>query len=343
MTTEALYPNNLKNRFLTSSGLPHHFRSHSRLASRQWSFAPNKNSEDPPCQNPDSSSCLGISSPILQIIFSYVQDPNITRNVSRNWRENSNYLYLAKDLLSAYERSPLIKRFIVPPSNLIQNHFPPTSRRLALIQIEDTVERIYERAYRIQFYPPINVSSESLERIIHPIHNRALRNTAMIAAKYTILHFGLPQGMDRVLYGTLIGMSTVVTIDLIGSALYAITNQAIPLLLTASTAGGIATILFQTTIPYINRRTVNYLNNVQNNLAREIHIIRTLESSDEAINTPAVHAGIRTGGYAALCTLTVCSLGGFPLSVTVIALVAIPMIFASVTAHRFAQRELAKS
>ena len=56
-----LYPNNLKNRFLTSSGLPQNFRSHSRLAARQWSFAPNKNSEDPPCQNPDSSSCLGIT------------------------------------------------------------------------------------------------------------------------------------------------------------------------------------------------------------------------------------------------------------------------------------------
>jgi hypothetical protein len=26
--------------------LPHHFRSHSRLASRQWSLAPTKNSEE---------------------------------------------------------------------------------------------------------------------------------------------------------------------------------------------------------------------------------------------------------------------------------------------------------
>ena len=63
---------------------PHNFRSHSRplrasslrspaslansppdclpvsAASRQWSLAPNKNSEDPSCQIPDSSSCLCI-------------------------------------------------------------------------------------------------------------------------------------------------------------------------------------------------------------------------------------------------------------------------------------------
>ena len=57
----ALYTNNLKNRFLTASGLPHNFCSHLRLASRQWSLAPNKNSEDPSCQIPDSSSCLCIT------------------------------------------------------------------------------------------------------------------------------------------------------------------------------------------------------------------------------------------------------------------------------------------
>jgi hypothetical protein len=56
-----LYPNNLKNRFLAASAFPHNFRSHSRLAYRQWSLAPNKNSEEPPCQNSDSSGCLGIS------------------------------------------------------------------------------------------------------------------------------------------------------------------------------------------------------------------------------------------------------------------------------------------
>src|ERR1700719_3098743 len=62
----ALYTNNLKNRFLTASSLPQHFCSHLRLASRQWSLAPNKNSEDPSCQIPDSSSCLCIS---LRISF----------------------------------------------------------------------------------------------------------------------------------------------------------------------------------------------------------------------------------------------------------------------------------
>src|SRR5476649_1621501 len=80
-----IYTNNMKNRFLTASGLPQHFCSHSRplrasslrspafltnsppdclsvsAASRQWSLAPNKNAEDPSCQIPDSSSCLCIT------------------------------------------------------------------------------------------------------------------------------------------------------------------------------------------------------------------------------------------------------------------------------------------
>ncbi len=69
-----LYQNNLKNRFLAAPypkddaslgtpaalALPHNFDSHSRLASRQWSLAPNQNSEEPPCQIPDSSGCFGM-------------------------------------------------------------------------------------------------------------------------------------------------------------------------------------------------------------------------------------------------------------------------------------------
>src|SRR5271154_4444037 len=55
-----VYRNNLKNRFLAASGLPQNSHSHSGLASRQWSLAPNANSEDPPCQIPDSSSYFGI-------------------------------------------------------------------------------------------------------------------------------------------------------------------------------------------------------------------------------------------------------------------------------------------
>jgi exodeoxyribonuclease V beta subunit len=68
-----LYRNNLKNRFLATSALPHNFNSHSRLASGQWSLAPNQNSEEPPCQNSDSSDYFGIdekgSSPI-ELFFS---------------------------------------------------------------------------------------------------------------------------------------------------------------------------------------------------------------------------------------------------------------------------------
>jgi len=55
-----LYTNNLKNRLLTVSAEPQIFRSRSRLASRQWSLAPNEKSEVPPCQIPDSSGCLCI-------------------------------------------------------------------------------------------------------------------------------------------------------------------------------------------------------------------------------------------------------------------------------------------
>src|SRR5690242_11351500 len=55
-----LYRKNLKNRFLAASGLPQNLHSHSGLASRQWSLAPNANFEDPPCQIPDSSSYFGI-------------------------------------------------------------------------------------------------------------------------------------------------------------------------------------------------------------------------------------------------------------------------------------------
>jgi len=56
-----LYRNNLKNRFLSASALPHNFRSHSRLASGQWSLTPNKNFEEPSCQIPDPSSYFGIN------------------------------------------------------------------------------------------------------------------------------------------------------------------------------------------------------------------------------------------------------------------------------------------
>jgi hypothetical protein len=56
----SLEPNNSKNRFLTSSSLPQDSRSHSRLASRQGPLAPNKNSEEPPGQNSNSSSCLDL-------------------------------------------------------------------------------------------------------------------------------------------------------------------------------------------------------------------------------------------------------------------------------------------
>jgi hypothetical protein len=58
-----VYRNNLKNQFLTASAFPQNFDSHSRLASRQWSLAPNQNSEEPPCQNSNSSSYFGITDP----------------------------------------------------------------------------------------------------------------------------------------------------------------------------------------------------------------------------------------------------------------------------------------
>src|SRR5258708_6051747 len=55
-----LYPNNLKNWFLTASACLQNFCLRSCLASRQWSFAPDKNFATPPCQIPHFSSCLGI-------------------------------------------------------------------------------------------------------------------------------------------------------------------------------------------------------------------------------------------------------------------------------------------
>ncbi len=55
-----LYQNYLKNRFLAALALLHNFDPHSRLASRQWSLLPDQNYEEPPCQNPDSSSSFGI-------------------------------------------------------------------------------------------------------------------------------------------------------------------------------------------------------------------------------------------------------------------------------------------
>jgi hypothetical protein len=55
-----IHRNNLKNRFLAASGLPLNSHSRSRLASWQGALAPNGNSADPSCQNPDSLSCFGI-------------------------------------------------------------------------------------------------------------------------------------------------------------------------------------------------------------------------------------------------------------------------------------------
>jgi len=54
------YRNDPKNRFLPASALPHNFDSHSRLALEQWSLAPNRNSEEPPWYNPDSSDHSGM-------------------------------------------------------------------------------------------------------------------------------------------------------------------------------------------------------------------------------------------------------------------------------------------
>ena len=69
-----LYPNNLKNRILPASDLPHIFRPHfgSCLSTRPLASppqrtkrpsgtpGPDKKSEEPPCQISDFSSCLGI-------------------------------------------------------------------------------------------------------------------------------------------------------------------------------------------------------------------------------------------------------------------------------------------
>ena len=58
-----VYPRNLKNCFLTPSALPQNFCLHSCLGLWQWSLAPDKNSEEPPCQIPNFSSFLGINDP----------------------------------------------------------------------------------------------------------------------------------------------------------------------------------------------------------------------------------------------------------------------------------------
>ena len=57
-----IYRNNLKNRFLAVSALPQIFCLRSCLASSNGHSLQTKNSEEPPCQNPDSSSCFGIQS-----------------------------------------------------------------------------------------------------------------------------------------------------------------------------------------------------------------------------------------------------------------------------------------
>lgn len=56
----ALYPNNMKNRFLAASALPQNSHLHSRLAHKRGPLAPDENFEAPLCQSPDSSYCLGI-------------------------------------------------------------------------------------------------------------------------------------------------------------------------------------------------------------------------------------------------------------------------------------------
>ncbi len=71
-----LYRNNLKNRFLTASEFPQDLDSLSRLASAQWSFAPNPNPEDLPCQKNNSSCCFGI---ILFLLFVLLFACNVLR------------------------------------------------------------------------------------------------------------------------------------------------------------------------------------------------------------------------------------------------------------------------
>ena len=61
-----IYTNKLKNRFLTASAWQQILSLHSRLVSRQWSFAPDTKFAPPPCQIPDFSVCLCIDAAIGQ-------------------------------------------------------------------------------------------------------------------------------------------------------------------------------------------------------------------------------------------------------------------------------------
>src|SRR5579872_5769568 len=63
-----LYRNYLKNRFSAASDLPENSCSRSCLGHRQWSLAVNKNSQDPPCQNSDSSNNFGIDDDTKKIL-----------------------------------------------------------------------------------------------------------------------------------------------------------------------------------------------------------------------------------------------------------------------------------
>ena len=82
---EQLYRNNLKNRFLTASAFPQNSCLHSRLGPRQWSLAPDKNFEGPPCQNPDSSGCFGIHRTAAELIVERA-NPKLPNMGLKSWK-----------------------------------------------------------------------------------------------------------------------------------------------------------------------------------------------------------------------------------------------------------------
>ncbi|MDP1608739.1 MAG: inverse autotransporter beta domain-containing protein [Chlamydiales bacterium] len=90
-----LYRNNLKNQFLAASALPQNFCLRSHLASGNGRLLQTKNSEEPLCQNPDSSGYFGIS---LEDLMKDQEESNLAEEVQLEQREEAHPAQIECDL-----------------------------------------------------------------------------------------------------------------------------------------------------------------------------------------------------------------------------------------------------
>ena len=173
-----IYRNNLKNRFLAASALPQNFDSHSRLALRQWSLAPNQNSEEPPCQIPDSSGYFGIPN----ILSSKMMPIYYQRDLGRAIAVENELIAIGVLMQDAFSIAREVTRLLPERSDKLQEpdvHFHVNGLFLQHI--------LRENASGISKQLPIELSAKNITHL----------NQFLQAADFSSISFHNPYAADE--------------------------------------------------------------------------------------------------------------------------------------------------